>query len=316
MISFLLTLLKIIGIVLLSLLGLLFILLLIVLFVPVRYRIRGYFKEEFVSHGKITWLLHFVSVSINYDKEAVTAIKIMGIDISPLLNKKKESTSPKNDNVASKKVTSNQTSSDSTDEDAVYKQPDFESTVNKSVTSTQETIPEETVVEKNTQSKGSRSIIDKIKTFFIKIKEKILSVFRKIKEIIHNIKTKKDSLERYIAILRREEVKNSFSLCKDRIFKMIKHILPKNMKIHAHIGMEDPSITGYILATYSVLPDRIRRQIILKADFEEVIIEGDFNIKGSCYAYKFLYHIISIIINKDCRSFYTLVKKEISNERQ
>ena len=90
MISVLLTLLKIIGIVLLSLLGLFLVLLLIVLFVPVRYRIKGYYKDEFVCHGKITWLLHLVSVSIDYDKEAATAIRIFGIDISSFLNKKEK----------------------------------------------------------------------------------------------------------------------------------------------------------------------------------------------------------------------------------
>ena len=79
MISVLLTLLKIIGIVLLSLLGLFLVLLLIVLFVPVRYRIKGYYKDEFVCHGKIIWLLHLVSVSIDYDKEAATHMAVAAL---------------------------------------------------------------------------------------------------------------------------------------------------------------------------------------------------------------------------------------------
>ena len=33
------------------------------------------------------------------------------------------------------------------------------------------------------------------------------------------------------------------------------------MKINAHIGMEDPATTGYILAFYSILPDKKKKQI-------------------------------------------------------
>ena len=97
MISILLTLLKIIGIVLLSLLGLLLVLLLIVLFVPVRYRIKGYYKEEFVCHLKATWLLHLVSLTLDFDKEVLTSFRIFGMDISSFINKAKNRTtsSPK-----------------------------------------------------------------------------------------------------------------------------------------------------------------------------------------------------------------------------
>lgn len=308
MISVLLTLLKIIGIVLLSLLGLFLVLLLIVLFVPVRYRIKGYYKDEFVCHGKITWLLHLVSVSIDYDKEAATAIRIFGIDISSFLNKKekKSSDNPPPESPDTEKTPITQ--SDTTNNESVSD--------NKAISSTAKPSRIEDKQEMNTDSEESRYLFGKIKDFFTRLREKILSIYNKIIEIIHNIKTKKDSLARYIRILQREEVKNSFSLCKNRIIKMVKHILPKNMKIHAHIGMEDPATTGYILGAYSVLPEKKRRQIVLKADFEEVIMEGDFNIKGHIHAYIFLYHIVSIVFNKDCRTFYTLVKKEISNERQ
>ena len=68
MISVLQILLKILGIILLSLIGILIVLLLVVLFIPVRYRFKGYYKDEFVCHGKITWLLHLVSISIDFEK--------------------------------------------------------------------------------------------------------------------------------------------------------------------------------------------------------------------------------------------------------
>ena len=308
-----LTLLKIIGIVLLSLLGILLVLLLIVLFVPVRYRIKGYYKDEFICHGKITWLLHLLSVSIDFDKELVSSVKVFGIDISSFLNRKKEtaSTSDTKDTVATDQESKNATESMASYPSAnnSIEQPNEEMVYSSNIGT--ETEPETDSIPKEKQN-----IFQKIRTFILNIKNRVLSIYHKIIDIIQNIKTKKESLGRYIRILQKEEVKNAFSICKKRIFKIIKHLLPKKMKIHAHIGMEDPSTTGYILAIYSVLPKKIRRQVILKADFDEVIMEADYNIKGSCNAFNILLQLLSVITNKNCLSFYKLVKKEISNERK
>lgn len=313
MISVLLTLLKIIGIVLLSLLGILLVLLLIVLFVPVRYRIKGYYKDEFICHAKITWLLHLLSVSIDFDKELVSSIKVFGIDISSFLNKNKEkaNSSATKDTVATDQESKNVTESMSipTSANDSIEQPTVGNTHSSNIDT-------ETEPETDSNPKEKQNIFQKIRTFILNIKNKVLSIYHNIIDIIQNIKTKKESLGRYIRILQKEEVKNAFSICKKRIFKIIKHLLPKKMKIYAHIGMEDPSTTGYILAIYSVLPEKIRRQVILKTDFDEVIMEADFNIKGSCNAFNLLLQLLSVITNKNCLSFYKLVKKEISNERK
>ncbi len=319
MISVLLTLLKIIGIVILSLLGLFLVLLLIVLFVPVRYRLKGYFRDEFVCHGKATWLLHFISVSFDYEKEFRSSIKILGIDISSFI-KHKEDTSSNTKKKKTKEESSTVDKSDSKSEttdtapDTTGQNNILENNADNDKTS--DTIEDESI-------DSSKSIFQKINDFITGIKEKILSLYNKLLELVNKIKqtvanilTKKESLERYIQILKKEEVKSAFSLCKNRIFRMFKHLLPKKMKIHAHIGMEDPSTTGYILAFYSILPDKLRRQIILKADFDEVIMEADYNIKGYCNAFSFLYQLLCIIMNKNCSTFYKLVKKEISNERK
>ena len=172
MISVLLTLLKMIGIVLLSLLGLFLVLLLVVLFVPVRYRIKGYYKDEFVCHGKITWLLHLVSVSIDYDKEAVTAIRIFGIDISSFLNKKEKNSSdnptPESPDTEKPPITQ----SDTTNKESISD--------NKVISSTAKPSRIEDKQEMNTDSEESGSLFGKIKDFFTRLREKILSIYNKI----------------------------------------------------------------------------------------------------------------------------------------
>lgn len=89
MISFLLILLKILGIILLSLIGIVVVLVLLVLFVPVRYKFKGYYKEEFVCHGKVTWLLHLLAISVDYEKELITSIRILGIPLSVFTKRRK-----------------------------------------------------------------------------------------------------------------------------------------------------------------------------------------------------------------------------------
>ena len=90
MLSVLFIILKIIGIVLLAIVILLLLLFFCILFVPARYRITGSYEETFVCKAKITWLLHFIVVKINVEKETVTSIRILGIPLSVFLRKKKE----------------------------------------------------------------------------------------------------------------------------------------------------------------------------------------------------------------------------------
>ena len=319
MVSVLLTLLKIIGIVLLSLLGLFIVLLLLVLFVPVRYRFKGYYKEnEFVCHGKITWLLHLVSLSLDYEKEFITSAKILGINISSLLEGRNKTSEAKKEHAKPKEQpASADGDSSSKESDSNLKRLPPESANLPTVAegcSDSDTVNNQEV---------KKNIFQRIKELYYKIKEKCVSVYNKICEFIFKIKqfisdvlTKKEKIEYYISILKREDTKQAFSLCKKRLMKMVKHLLPKKMKVHLRLGMEDASATGYILGVYSVLPEYIRKKIILQAEFERQIIECDYTMKGYANAFHFLRHILVVVFDKNCKSFYNIVKKEIPNERK
>ncbi|SHO50342.1 DUF2953 domain-containing protein [Anaerocolumna xylanovorans] len=68
MIQIVLLILKIIGIILASVLGLLIALVLIVLFVPVRYKLKAEYEEDFKADARITWLLRIVTLTAEYGK--------------------------------------------------------------------------------------------------------------------------------------------------------------------------------------------------------------------------------------------------------
>ena len=315
MISVLLTLLKIIGIVLLSFLGLLLVLFLIVLFVPVRYHLKGYYTDEFVCHLKATWLLHLVSFSLDYKNELITSIKILGMDISSYLDKRESTISKPNQAEDKTSVESNtpikqnnnfDVTANISIDDITSKKDSFKYADNKNDAKSEDV------------SDTSSSLLRKFNRFIERVKLKIQLLYNKICNFIFrikifftDIKSKKETVERYIEIIKREEVKQALSLCKKRFFKMINHLLPKRMKVHIHIGMENPEITAYIAAFYNILPPKLQQKILLYAYFDKVILQADFTAKGSCNAIRFLYEILYIVSNKNCRTFYQLVKKEI-----
>lgn len=312
MISVLLILLKIIGIVLLVLLGLFLVLLMIVLFVPVRYRLKGYYKDAFVFKGKISWLLHIVSISIDYNNKMISSVKIFGIDASRFLSNKTTHNN-KTENVAKEQDINirdeKKLSAHINTEDSSFKYPieDIASQENR------DNIAAEDDNEYENPSLW-QNIVNKIKGLYRKAKNRFESLYIKIKNFFHACKYNKEKLKRYIQIIQKEEVSLAFSLCKNRIFKMIKHIAPKKIKIQCRIGMEDPSITGYLIGLYNLLSEKRRKQIIMEADFEKPILEGEFYISGFCNSFTILYQILCIISNSNCRSFYKLLKKEIANE--
>ena len=300
MISILLIILKIIGITLLVIFGLFLLLLLVVLFVPVRYRFKGNYDDSFHCKGKITWLLHLVSIRIEVEKEVVTSIRILGIPLSVFIKKKKEAAFQTEAEESNKQ----KQSESQTVEQIEEKQAEIFS------------VTEEVQTEKISFIQKIKNIIHNIKQKIHNIIEKIKNVIEKIKDFICNIKSKKKQLKRYLRILQSDTTKAAFVLCKKKIFKMLKHVFPRKLHADLTFGFEDPATTGYILAIYGMLPAFVGKSIILHPDFDKQIFQGSFKVKGAIRAWTLLYQVLSILMDKNCRKLYHIVKKEISNEHK
>ena len=298
MLSVLFIILKIIGIVLLAIVILLLLLFFCILFVPARYRITGSYEETFVCKAKITWLLHFIVVKINVEKETVTSIRILGIPLSVFLRKKKEPAVEKQ----------------KTNKPAVEKQK-----TNKPV------VEKQNINKPQHDANGDKETDTSCKsekiTFFKKIKLKIQkiidlfnSIINQIKLFFTDIKEKKDRIKRYLSILKSDAAKASFLLCKKKLFKMLKHFIPRKMHANITYGLSDPADTGYILALYSMLPEAFGKKVVLYPDFNQAVFKCDFRMKGLIRMWTLLHQILSVIVDKNCKNFYKTLKKEIANE--
>ena len=135
MLHILLLILKIIGITLLAIIGLILLIILLILFVPVRYRGEGRCKQnktmenadedtgddaeetkkfDLYAMGKITWLLHFVSLKFEYSDGIRYRLKILGI---PFMKSDSDKETASGDDVKSKKKNKKQKKDGSDDPD-------------------------------------------------------------------------------------------------------------------------------------------------------------------------------------------------------
>lgn len=86
MLQIVLLVLKIIGIILASVLGILIALVLIVLFVPIRYKLKAEYEEDFKAAARITWLLRIVSFTADFGREDLEVPDIQGEEIDKDMN--------------------------------------------------------------------------------------------------------------------------------------------------------------------------------------------------------------------------------------
>lgn len=328
MVSILLIILKIIGIALLIILGLLLLLLLLVLFVPVRYRLKGDYTDGLHVKGKITWLLHLVSVKIEVEKETFVSVRILGIPLSVFQKKSSKKTSEKKVEVSERKTTSESTESAKTTslyseekpgselKPEVKQEPEVKSKENEKTQENLQKEPKPETLNKDIRQKKQKAKKWNISEKIAAIYGKIRTVKQKIQNFIKNCKDIKMQIGRYISVLQSDTAKAAFALCRNRIFKFLKHILPKKMYADITFGFDDPANTGYVLAVYGMLPSYVGENIIVHPDFDKQIFKGNFKIKGYIRAGTLLYHVLSILMDQNCRKLYYIVKKEIANEHK
>ncbi len=293
MLAFLLGLLKVIGIVLLIILLLILLLLAIVLFVPIRYKGSGVIDDtEKNVQFKITWLLHALSVKVNYihpDKPSII-IKVLGFQIGKKKDKPKKEKKKKKPDVPSDVMVSNdepvQNSDVSTVEDT------SEQTSQGMLTPEHQQIFDDYMQEKE---KPKESFKEKIN----KIVNKITSVYNKIKDIFANI-------QYYLNILQEKETKELLSKVFESLLKILKSIRPRKLVVNATIGFDTPDTTGKLYGAYWVAKPILGEHVDITPDFEKKTIAGDFYLKGKITIFVLAINGLKILFNKN---FKPVIKK-------
>lgn len=306
MIAFLLGLIKSIGILLLAILIFLLCVVGIVLFVPIRYRGSGQITEEKKEAAvRVTWLLKAVQCSLDYTfpEKPIISIKILGIDIRKLSEKKNSKKAQKTMRAKDKakaasekkKKTSKKTVPGVNTSLLAESAP---TQTEPSVSSTQalkdkDSKPEEaksnpsqtSASKKEPEQQKQKEPEEK------KIKEKIQTIIDKIKDIIYNVKY-------YIAILQEDDTKQLIANAREALFKVLKSICPKEFSVKGRFGFAAPDTTGKVYGIYAMVMPLLKGRVILEPDFEQTIIKGEAALKGRITIFVIVVNALRILFDK------------------
>lgn len=302
MLSVLATIGKIILISLLVILAILIILLLLVLFVPVRYKGSGHFdsseKPVFFCDIRASYLLHLLSVRyFTKEEKQVLTVKILGISLKSYRKffgrfhrrEKNLSAAPEqNENHEE-----NQT----------------------------ETVPQEenacsvSDIARKTEENGAAGDRKHKTVSFAEIKARITGFTNKIRQLFRDGQKLKKKCKRIYRILSSDLCKRAFRCCKERLFKLLRAILPRKALLEADIGFSDPAATGNLLAVHGILYPLLGDIIVIHPYFEEEVMRGKFHFKGRIRLGILLYHVLRVVTDENCKRFYRIVKKETAHGR-
>lgn len=118
----------------------------------------------------------------------------------------------------------------------------------------------------------------------------------------------------FLDILGSDVTKNAWDTCKNRMLKLIKQVLPRKVNVVVRAGLEDPFYTSIIMAIYNVLYVYVGAGLKLYPVYEEGTFEAEGVIKGRILPAPCLYQVIRVLLNKDCRRFLKLIKKEAKTD--
>ncbi|MBE5948215.1 MAG: DUF2953 domain-containing protein [Lachnospiraceae bacterium] len=290
--AILLMVLKIIGIILLILLGLMILVTLLLLFVPVRYEIKGNFKDKdtYDFSVRISWLLRIIQFKLLGQGKTVTQrITIFGIRLKKrekVKTKKKKNKSSEDDNNIEGNLENSQIVQEENRKDEVYHKEPVED--NQGC----ETCEEGTDGEKV-------GIFTKIKNFFKSLISKIKQTFRKICD---TIKTVKDKIQKIDEFLHDEKNIELFTLGKNELFYLLKHYMPRKWKGRLLLGTGDPASTGYALGTLYALYPVHGGNLIVTPDFDNKVIEGNVFVRGRIRGVHTVRTVIHLFKNKHLRN--------------
>jgi hypothetical protein len=306
----LLTILKILGIVALVILGILLAVLILVLFVPIRYKAKGDFEGKNVDiDANISWLFSFIHFKARYKylEPFHMKLKVLGISVYDNLKEKKIKKPKKAKK--EKKVKIDKSDKPKTENDVKIVQNESQNSDNIVKT-------EPKVLNEYDENKNEEKVEKKTLGIF----GKISGVFKNIKftfeKICDSIKKVKGDIGYYVKLLNLESTKAAFELCKEQVFKILKLICPRKFQVNLHLGFDDPSTMGEVLAIWGMLYPLHMGRIDIRPEFDTSVMEGNFNIKGKICIVSIIKAACIIYFNRNVKLFIKHLKRRNNNNME
>ncbi len=107
------------------------------------------------------------------------------------------------------------------------------------------------------------------------------------------------TIQRWLFFLNAESTRQVIGLAKDRLGRMLKHILPRQLEGNLEFGSEDPSKTGMIYGAYAAMYPRIGDRFTFTPSFEEKKLNGEVSLKGKIVLGYLLLQVLAILTNRN-----------------
>ena len=153
----------------------------------------------------------------------------------------------------------------------------------------------------------------KEKSFFERMKERILAGIEKMKYTFRQFCGKIKALTRKKERLRRfidnEVHRKAFSRVIREVRRLLSFLRPKHLEAEVVFGLEDPAETGYLLAVISMIYPLIGEYTVIRPDFEHKVLKGNIEADGKI---RILYGLIpawNLVRDKNVRTTYRHIKK-------
>lgn len=134
------------------------------------------------------------------------------------------------------------------------------------------------------------------------IVEKLDKIFRKIGGICRKIGAFAD-------FFFDEKVQAFLSEIIGLVKKLIGHVLPKKLKGYVRFGLDDPGRTGRVLAAVAPFYPKYGKTFSVQPDFEDLVFEGDAELKGRVYLFYVAYIGLRAILNRNLKYVIRQFKK-------
>ncbi len=292
--AFILTALKLIGIVLAVVIAIIIAVAVVVLVMPFKYEFSGEKYEKIKAAACVRWLFGIVKVSFSFDDgESELGAAVFGKVVYP----KKEA--PKEIKVRGGASSENKEANETLAE----KKAEPEKKEPEKKEPKKEPPKEATEAPKKKPAKKAEAMAKKeAGPRVTKVKMPEVSEFPPEEEEPPK-KTIKDFVLGYLKDMPNEDKKLLIVTVLGTIKGVIRHILPEDISLYAVIGTDDPSVTGYILAGAGIARGATGKDILVQGDFERKRAEGEAFIKGRIRLGTLLYIMLRLLITRPVRKF-------------
>lgn len=333
-----LTILKILGLIFLSIIAILLFAIILILFVPVRYSFDAKYQSgDYEVNVKVNWFFKIVLFSYKLSNEIKHEIKtkIFGIDLGEKKDKKAKAKRKKkrkrkqNKNKAGQKINistcENETESlVALDNDEVIL---LESDDNIEFESVQ--------LDESFADDGKSDEIKDVSDIVVEEREEeTKGEYKKQEDNYHETKNnKKESkqdkkvnkddkqndgksdekygkINKYLEIIKSDEFKKSFELCKKKLIKLLKAVFPKHFNAKLDLAFTDPIMYGRAMAAYGMFFALLYKNVEFYCDGDDDYINIYARGKGRIYFVTALVIAINIYFNKNIRKLIKMLKVE------